>query len=105
MSCRPPTRPGLPRQAPPQVDGARQRPPRRTAHPRCRPPPLQLAWLLVQPPSALSMSDAALVARVEQAPPAAHVAGLARRLAALVRVWGQSDGRLGGGAHGVDRLA
>src|SRR4051794_171613 len=49
------------------------------------PSPSQLAWLLVQPPSALSGPDAALVARVEQDPPAAHVAGLARRLTALVR--------------------
>src|SRR3954463_6666000 len=44
------------------------------------PSPSQLAWLLVQPPSALSEPDAALVARVEQDPAAAHVAGLARRL-------------------------
>ena len=49
------------------------------------PSPPQLAWLLVQPPSALSGPDAALVARVEQDPTAAHVAGLARRLTALVR--------------------
>src|SRR3954465_9980042 len=48
-------------------------------------PPGQLAWLLVQPPSALAGPDAALVARVEQDPLAAHVAGLARRLMALVR--------------------
>ena len=34
------------------------------------------------------MSDAALVARGEQDPPAAHVAGLARRLTALVRECG-----------------
>jgi transposase len=45
----------------------------------------QLAWLLVQPPSALSGPDAALVARVEQDRRAAHVAGLARRFTALVR--------------------
>src|SRR4051812_12758624 len=38
------------------------------------PSPPQLAWLLVQPPSALSGPDAALVARVEQDPTAAHVA-------------------------------
>jgi transposase len=49
------------------------------------PSPPQLAWLLVQPPAALSGPDAALVARVEQDPTAAHVAGLARRLTALVR--------------------
>src|SRR3954470_14557698 len=49
------------------------------------PSPPQLAWLLVQPPSALAGPDAALVARVEQDPTAAHVAGLARRLMALVR--------------------
>ena len=49
------------------------------------PSPSQLAWLLVQPPSALSGPDAALVARVEQDPTAARVAGLARRLTALVR--------------------
>src|SRR3954468_10780656 len=53
--------------------------------PPALPSPPQLAWLLVQPPSALSMSDAALVARVEQDPTAAHVARLARRLTALVR--------------------
>src|SRR3954447_17856180 len=57
--------------------------------PQDGPPPLpsppQLAWLLVQPPSALAGPDAALVARVEQDPAAAHVAGLARRLTALVR--------------------
>ena len=41
------------------------------------PSPSQLAWLLVQPPAALSGPDAALVARVEQDPAAAHVAGLA----------------------------
>jgi transposase len=50
--------------------------------PPALPSPPQLAWLLVQPPSA---PDAALVARVEQDPAAAHVAGLARRLTALVR--------------------
>ena len=49
------------------------------------PSPSQFAWLLVQPPSALSGPDAALVARVEQDPTAARVAGLARRLTALVR--------------------
>jgi transposase len=49
------------------------------------PSPSQLAWLLVQPPAALSGPDAALVARVEQDPTAAHVARLARRLTALVR--------------------
>ena len=47
------------------------------------PSPPQLAWLFVQPPSVLSMSDAALVAQVEQDPTAAHVAG-----AALVRECG-----------------
>src|SRR4051794_41859845 len=70
------------------------------------PSPSQLAWLLVQPPSALSGPDAALVARVEQDPTAAHVAGLASRLTALVRgLWGQPDGRPCGGAHGVGHLA
>src|SRR3954449_12974213 len=53
--------------------------------PPALPSPSQLAWLLVQPPSALAGPDAALVARVEQDPAAAHVAGLARRLTALVR--------------------
>src|SRR5215210_1020313 len=52
------------------------------------PSPAQLAWLLVQPPSALSGPDATLVARVEQDPTATHVAGLARRLTALVRECG-----------------
>ena len=49
------------------------------------PSPTQLAWLLVQPSAALSVSDAALVARVEQDGEAARVAGLARRFSALVR--------------------
>jgi transposase len=49
------------------------------------PSPAQLAWLLVQPSAALSVSDAALVARVEQDGEAARVAGLARRFSALVR--------------------
>src|SRR3954447_630330 len=80
---------GQPRPRAPRTGGEPRRQPtrqcrlRRTAHPRCR--PAQLAWLLVQPPSALSGPDAALVARVEQDPTAAHVAGLARRLTALVR--------------------
>src|SRR6185436_11861686 len=51
--------------------------------PPALPSPAQLAWLLVQPPSALAGPDAALVARVERDPAAAHVAGLARRLTAL----------------------
>src|SRR4051812_20643292 len=53
--------------------------------PPALPSPTQLAWLLVQPSAALSVSDAALVARVEQDCEAARVAGLARRFSALVR--------------------
>src|SRR4051812_24019728 len=53
--------------------------------PPALPSPPQLAWLLIQPSAALSVSDAALVARVEQDCEAARVAGLARRFSALVR--------------------
>ena len=52
------------------------------------PPPRQLAWLLVQPVAALSASDVAAVSRVEQDAEARVVAGLARRLTALVRACG-----------------
>ena len=45
----------------------------------------QLAWLLVQSPTALPAADAAAVARVEQDQDAATVAALARRFTALVR--------------------
>ncbi len=51
----------------------------------------QLTWLLVQPPAALSGPDAALVARVAQDRGTARVAGLARRLTALVRGSGASQ--------------
>ena len=45
----------------------------------------QLAWLLVQPPTELTPTDAAVVARVEQDPETATVAKLARQFTALVR--------------------
>ena len=56
----------------------------------------QLAWLLVQPATALGAADAATAARVEQDTEAAAVAGLARRFTTLVRacgVAGRRDGR------------
>ena len=54
-----------------------------------------LAWMLVQPAAALPEHAAAAVARVEQDPEAARVAGLARRFTALVRCCGiQSGDRL-----------
>jgi transposase len=55
------------------------------------PPATQLAWLLVQPPAALSVSDAAVAARVEQDREAASVAALARRFTTLVRECGASQ--------------
>ena len=55
-------------------------------------PPLpsarQIAWLLVQPTSALDAAAAAVVARVEQDEAANAVADLARRFTALVRASG-----------------
>ncbi len=48
----------------------------------------QLAWLLVQPTSALDAVAAAVVARVEQDATASAVADLARRFTALVRASG-----------------
>ncbi len=48
----------------------------------------QLAWLLVQPTSALDAAAAAVVARVEQDATASAVADLARRFTALVRASG-----------------
>ena len=48
----------------------------------------QLAWLLVQPISALDATAAAVVARVEQDAPASAVADLARHFTALVRASG-----------------
>ena len=61
------------------------------------PAPRQLAWLLVQPAAGLEPADAAAVARVEQDGEAKAVAGLARRLTALVRACGV-EGRCKGGA-------
>src|SRR4051794_21788624 len=51
----------------------------------------QLAWLLVQPPTELMPNDAAVVARVEQAPETAIVAKPARRFTALVRACNASN--------------
>ena len=51
----------------------------------------QLAWLLVQPPTELTPTDAAVVARVEQDPETAIVAKLARRFTALVRACNASN--------------
>ena len=52
------------------------------------PGPRQLAWLLVQPVTALKAADAAAIARVEQDKETGIVAGLARRFTALVRACG-----------------
>ncbi|WP_037583136.1 ISL3 family transposase [Stigmatella aurantiaca] len=49
------------------------------------PSPRQLAWLCVQPLSALSPTDKALLVRIEQDEEAAHVIALARRFTQLVR--------------------
>jgi hypothetical protein len=49
------------------------------------PSPTRLAWLLVQPPASLSVSDAGVVTQVEQDRETASVAALARRFTALVR--------------------
>jgi transposase len=57
--------------------------------PRALPSPTQLAWLLVQPPAALSASDAAVATRVEQDREVAGVAAQARRFTALVRGCGR----------------
>jgi hypothetical protein len=51
----------------------------------------QLAGLLVQPPTELTPTDAAVVARVEQDPETAIVAKLARRFTALVRAGNASN--------------
>ena len=53
--------------------------------PPALPAATQLAWLLIQPPAALSADDASTTARVEQDGEAACVAALARRFTALVR--------------------
>jgi transposase len=51
----------------------------------------QLAWFLVQPPTELAPTDAAVVARVEQDPETAIVAKLARQFTALVRACNASN--------------
>ena len=53
----------------------------------------QLAWLLVQPTSALDAVAAAVVARVEQDATASAIADLARRFTALVRARGSAGRR------------
>ncbi len=60
-------------------------PPAGPDRPPALPPATQLAWLLIQPPAALSADDASTTARVEQDGEAAGVAALARRFTALVR--------------------
>ncbi len=60
------------------------------------PAPGQLAWLVVQPLTALGAVDAAAVSRVEQDGDAKAVAGLARQFTTLVRacgVRGRREGR------------
>ncbi len=54
------------------------------------PPARQLAWLLVQPTSALDEGEAGVVSRVEQNDTARAVTGLARRFTALVRAAGKN---------------
>jgi transposase len=46
---------------------------------------LQLAWLLVRPPTALDAREAAVLAQVRQDPEAATVADLAERFCILIR--------------------
>jgi transposase len=69
---------------------AASRTPSGPGQPAALPSATRLAWLLVQPPAALSASDAAVAARVEQDREAAGVAALARRFTALVRGCGAS---------------
>ena len=69
---------------------AASRTPSGPGQPAALPSATRLAWLLVQPPAALSVSDAAVAARVEQDREAAGVAALARRFTALVRGCGAS---------------
>ena len=52
------------------------------------PGPRQLAWLLVQPGTALKAVDATAIARVEQDKETGIVAELAQRFTALVRACG-----------------
>jgi transposase len=69
---------------------AASRTPSGPGQPAALPSATRLAWLLVQPPAALSASDAAVAARVGQDREAAGVAALARRFTALVRGCGAS---------------
>ncbi|MGY2052254.1 ISL3 family transposase [Methylobacterium sp. JK268] len=62
--------------------------PNRPAEDTRLPPARQLAWLLVQPLSALEAADAAVVTRVEQDDTARAIADLARRFTTLVRTAG-----------------
>jgi len=57
------------------------------------PAPRQLAWSLVQPIAMLGAAETAAVARVEQDEESRTVAGLARRLTALVRACGAQSRR------------
>ena len=68
-----------------QHQSALAAPPAGPDQPPALPPATQLAWLLIQPPAALSADDASTTARVEQDGEAACVAALARRFTALVR--------------------
>lgn len=54
--------------------------------------PKQLAWLCVQPQSALAATEAATLARIEQDAEAARVLALARRFCELVRERGVTHG-------------
>lgn len=56
------------------------------------PSPKQLAWLCVQPQSALNPSEVATLARIEQDEEAARVVGLARRFGELMRERGVTRG-------------
>ena len=69
-------------------------------------PPLptarQLAWLLVQPTSALDPVATAVVIHVEQDEAAKAIAGLARRFTALIRASGVGKTATGGRNGAVD---
>ncbi|RYZ17109.1 MAG: transposase [Myxococcaceae bacterium] len=65
---------------------------RRTSPAESLPSPKQLAWLCVQPQSALNPSEAVTLARIEQDEEAARVLGLARLFGELVRERGVTHG-------------
>jgi transposase len=62
------------------------------ARPDALPSPKQLAWLCVQPPSALAVTNKATLAPLEQAQEAERVVALARRFSEIVRQRGVLQG-------------